>query len=74
MRKTIEEGDPVKHIVLKVNDVYPDDQPRATMPPTLLSRLPVLPNELAYRVIGRALVLQDIKTNLIVDFIPMVIP
>jgi hypothetical protein len=74
MRKTIQEGDPVKRIVLKVNEVYPDDQPRATMPPTLLSRLPVLPNELAYRVIGRALVLQDIKTNLIVDFIPMVIP
>ena len=74
MRKTIEERDPVKHIVLKVNEVYPDNQPRTTMSPTLLNRLPVLPQELAYRIIGRALVLQDTKTNLIVDFIPNAIP
>ena len=74
MRKTIQERDPVKPIVLNVNDVYPDDQPRTTMPPTLLSRLPVLPQELAYRIIGHALVLQDTKTNLIVDFIPNAIP
>ena len=74
MRKTIQERDPVRRIVLKVNDVYPDDQPRTTMPPTLLNRLPILPKELAYRIIGRALVLQDTKTNLIVDFIPNAIP
>jgi hypothetical protein len=74
MRKTIEERDPAKRIVLKVNDVYSDDEPRTTVPPTLLSRLPALPKELAYRVIGHALVLQDTKTNLIVDFIPNAIP
>jgi hypothetical protein len=74
MRKTIKELDPVKPIVLKVNDVYPDNLPRTTMPPTLLSRLPVLPKELAYRIIGHALVLQDTRTNLIVDFIPNAIP
>ena len=74
MRQTILERDPVKPFVLNVNTVYPDDQPRTTMPPTLLSRLPVLPKELAYRIIGHALVLQDTKTNLIVDFIPNLIP
>jgi len=74
MRKTIEERNPAKPIVLKVNDVYPDDQVRTTMPPTLLRRLPVLPKELAYRVIGHSLVLQDTRTNLIVDFIPNAIP
>jgi hypothetical protein len=74
LRKTIQERDPVKRIVLKVNQVYPDDQPRTTMSPTLLNRLPVLPRELTYRVIGRALVLQDTRTNLIVDFIPNAIP
>ena len=74
MRKTIQERDPVKRIVLKVNEVYPDDKPRTTMPPTLLSRLPVLPKELAYRIIGHALVLQGTRTNLIVDFIPNAIP
>ena len=74
MRKTIEERDPVKHIVLKVNEMYPDDLTRTTMPPTLLSRLPVLPKELAYRIVGHALVLQGTNTNLIVDFIPNAIP
>jgi len=74
MRKTIEERDPVKNIVLKVNEVYPDDLERTTMPPTLLSRLPMLPKELTYRIIGHALVLQEAKTNLIADFIPNAIP
>ena len=44
------------------------------MSPTLLNRLPVLPKELTYRIIGRTLVLQDTKTNLIVDFIPKALP
>jgi hypothetical protein len=74
IRQTIRERDPVKRIVLKVNAVYPDDEPRTTMSPTLLNRLPVLPKELAYRIIGRDLVLQDTQTNLIVDFILQAIP
>jgi hypothetical protein len=74
MRRTIRERDPIKPIPLKVNAVYPDDQPHTTMPPTLLRLLPVLPKELVYRIIGHALVLQDTKTNLIVDFIPNAIP
>jgi hypothetical protein len=74
MRRTIEDREPVKLVVLHVNDVCPEDLSRTTMPPTLLRGLPVLPKELAYRIIGRALVLEDIKTNLIVDFIPNAIP
>ena len=74
MRQTIRERDPIKPGPLKVNAVYPDDQPHTTMPPTLLRLLPVLPKELVYRIIGHALVLQDMKTNLIVDFIPNAIP
>jgi hypothetical protein len=74
MRRTIEEGDPVKVTTLHVNDVYPEEIPLTTMPPMLLRRLPALPMELAYRIIGRALVLQDTKTNVIVDFIPDAIP
>lgn len=70
MRRTILEGDPEQATVLHVNGVYPEEIPLGTMPPTLLRRLPALPAELAYRVIGRALVLKDVKTNLIVDFIP----
>jgi hypothetical protein len=60
--------------MLHVNDVYPEEIPRTTMPPTLLRDLPALPMELAYRIIGRALVLLDIKTDVIVDFIPDAIP
>ena len=36
MRQTIQERDPIKPSSLKVNEVYPDDQPRTTMPPTLI--------------------------------------
>jgi hypothetical protein len=74
IRKTIKERDPVTRIVLKVNEVYPDDQSRTIMPSSLLNRLPPLAKELEYRIVGHALVLQDTKTNLIVDFIPNAIP
>lgn len=70
IRRTIQEGDPAQATVLQVNVAYPEDIPLGTMPPRLLRRLPALPMELAYRFIGRALVLKDVKTNLIVDVLP----
>ena len=45
-----------------------------TTPPTLLSKLPQLPPELAYRIVGRDLTLKDTKAGLIVDLIPNAIP
>jgi hypothetical protein len=74
MRRTIRESDAVRPTILRVNDIYPEDIPLTTMPPTLLRQLPTLPAELAYRLIGGALVLQELKTNMIVDFIPEAIP
>jgi hypothetical protein len=74
VRRTVQEGDPPKPIVIRVNGVYPDDSPVVTTPPTLLSRLPELPMELTYRILGHTFVLLDSKTNLIVDFIPDAIP
>ena len=74
VRRTVQEGDPPKPIVIRVNGVYPDDSPVSTTPPTLLSRLPELPMELSYRILGHTFVLLDNKTNLIVDFIPDAIP
>jgi hypothetical protein len=74
VRRTVQESDPPKPIVVRVNGVYPDDSPVITTPPTLLSRLPELPKELTYRILGRTFVLLDNKTNLIVDFIPDAIP
>jgi hypothetical protein len=57
-----------------INTDYPTTLPLATMPPTLLLKLPTLPEDLEYRFLGRHLILRDIKANLIVDFIPDVVP
>ena len=74
-RKTIRPDDPSKVIVrLHVNDVYPESSPLTTTPPTLLSKLPQLPPDLAYRIVGRDLTLKDTKAGLIVDLIPNAIP
>lgn len=74
-RRTIRPDDPSKVVVrLHVNDVYPESMPLTTTPPTLLSKLPQLPPELAYRIVGRDLTLKDTKAGLIVDLIPNAIP
>jgi len=74
VRRTIVEGDATKSVPLQVNKVYPDESPVHTTPPTVLMVLPELPMELAYRFVGRSLVLLDNKTNLIVDFLPETLP
>jgi hypothetical protein len=74
MRRTIRESDPIRPTTLRVNDFYPEDIPLTTMPPTLLRSLPALPPEMAYRIISGALVLQEINTNEIVDFMSDAIP
>ena len=74
-RRTIRPDDPSKVVGrLRVNDVYPESIPLTTTPPTLLSKLPQLPQELAYRIVGRDLTLKDTKAGLIVDLIPNAIP
>jgi hypothetical protein len=57
-------------VALQVNAKYPEGTPLPTMPPNLLVRLPPLPEELEYRIIGKDLILRDADANLIVDFIP----
>jgi hypothetical protein len=57
-----------------INTDYPTTLPLATVPPNLLLKMPTLPEELEYRFLGRHLILRDIKANLIVDFIPDVVP
>jgi len=66
-------GEPAK-VDLAVNASYPKDAPLATTPPTLLLRLPTLPEGLEYRFVGKALILRDVNANLIVDFIFGVLP
>jgi hypothetical protein len=70
IRKTIRQGEPVEGVRLTVNGAYPENLPLTTVPPTLLRRLPQLPERLAYRIVGHDFVLQDTEARLVVDFIP----
>lgn len=58
----------------RVNAVYPDDEARPPVPPVLLEHLPRLPEALQFRFYGRHLILLDSDTELIVDFVPDVVP
>jgi hypothetical protein len=73
-RKTIRQGEPVRPFRLRVGDTYPETLPATTMPPALLLKLPQLPKEVAYRIVGRDLVLQDVEADLIVDFVHEALP
>lgn len=61
-------------VPLKVNGIYPDAVAETTFPSTLLQKLPTLPDELAYRIMGRDLVLVDRKANLVVDLFHEALP
>ena len=74
VKKTIKQGEPLPSWKLEVNGDYPEHLPLTTVPPTLLLRLPQLPPQAAYRIIGRALVLQDTEARVIIDFIPDALP
>jgi hypothetical protein len=74
VRKTIRQGEPVAGLHLSVNGAYPEHLPLTTVPPTLLRRLPQLPERLAYRVVGHDFVLQDTEARLVIDFIPGALP
>jgi hypothetical protein len=70
-KETIKDDAPKRGAVpFKVNATYPENQPLPTVPPDLLARLPKLPEELEYRIIDKHLILRDIDTNLIVDYMP----
>lgn len=60
----------VRKAHVRLNDVYPDGAPFATMPPLLLLQLPPLPAGLEYRFLGNAVILLDVDATLVVDFVP----
>jgi hypothetical protein len=66
--------DEVPNFKPQVNGIYPASAPKATFPPRLSLALPTLPDELEYRLVGTSLVLRDTEANLIVDYIPNVLP
>jgi hypothetical protein len=51
-----------------VNQIYPAEWPLQTFPAPLLQQLPKLPPDLEYRFVSDALILRDVKANLVVDF------
>jgi hypothetical protein len=63
-----------KNVKIDINTVYPTTLPLETFPPALLRKLPDLPPELEYRIVGRSLLLRDVKANLIVDILRDVVP
>jgi hypothetical protein len=73
-RKTIQQGEPLKEVHVRVNESYPDGVPFTTVPPTLLLRFPKLPDEVAYRIVGRDLILLDVEANLVIDSIHEIFP
>ena len=74
IRVSLQHAEPLPKLHLNVNDVYPEQVPLQSMPPTLLLNLPPLPNDIQYRLVGRDLILYDAETNLIVDYIHEAMP
>lgn len=61
-------------VVVAVNAIYNDAAPFSSVPPKLLLNLPLLPEEVRYRFVGRTLILRDTEANVILDFIRDVVP
>jgi hypothetical protein len=74
VRASLRHAEPLPNVQLKVNAKYPRNLPLQSTPPTLLKNLPPLPKELQYRIVGSTLVLYDMSSGLIVDFIPNAVP
>jgi hypothetical protein len=66
--------DEVPNFKPQVNMTYPINAPKATFPPRLSLQMPQLPDELEYRLVGDSLIVRDSEANLIVDFIPGIVP
>ena len=66
--------DEVPNFKLQVNMTYPVNLPKANFPPRLALAMPQLPEQLEYRLVGENLVMRDSKANLIVDYVPGIVP
>ena len=54
---------------IQVNSRYPNGVVLSTMPPQVLLLLPPLPRQLEYRFVGEDLLLLDLQSAMVVDFI-----
>jgi hypothetical protein len=58
----------------KVYTKYPEKAGLSTMPADVLASLPKLPEDLQYRFVEKDMILYDSQTDLIIDFVPNVLP
>ena len=65
---------PTPTMPLAVNGIYPDTEPIMALSPALLAAFPPLPVEVAYRIVGRTLIVMDVESRLIVDVARRVLP
>jgi len=72
-RQAVMQEQPLK-MRLSVNMTYPTDKPLKTFPAQLLQKLPELPPELEYRIVGHHIVLRDVTANLVVDVARDIVP
>jgi hypothetical protein len=72
------EADPTRlqpeSVRVAVNATYNEEAPVSSVPPTLLLKLPQLPEQVRYRFVGRDLILRDTEANVILDFIKEAVP
>lgn len=68
IKASLMDENPMKADV-SINGRYPDAIPMSTMPPDVLAALPPLGTDLEYRFVGNRLVLLDIQSHLIIDFV-----
>jgi hypothetical protein len=73
-RAYMQPGAPDPRMRLAVNGIYPDTEPITALSPALLAAFPPLPVEVAYRVVGRTLILIDVKSRLVVDVARLILP
>lgn len=73
LRKTVLQAE-TQGVPVRVNYPYPEEKELTEMPPTLLLKLPQLPQEMRYRFVGSNLLLVDRENNLIVDYMTNALP
>jgi hypothetical protein len=66
--------DEVPTFTITINQTYPSTFPLATFPATILSKIPKLPEQVEYRIVANHLILRDTEANVIVDYVPNVVP
>jgi hypothetical protein len=73
IRRSVMEDNPGK-VQLRCNARYPEGLPITTMPAPILAALPKLPEHVEYRFVGDRLVLLDIQSQLVMDYMTDALP